>query len=146
MNITLTRSVFEYLVETVGTLPAESGAAIGAAYDRPDLISRVWFDEQAGWGKRFYTPSQEGLEAAVRQWNQEGCCFSGIVHRHPDGNSDLSPMDLRAGAAFMAANALPEILLGLFHRGELSVYRMTLPGSGDHPHLEQLSVTVISAD
>ena len=144
-RVTLTRSAFERLTETVGSLPSESGAAIGAEQDHPDLISRVWFDEEAGWGSRFYTPSREGLETAVRQWQQEGCSFRGIVHSHPADQPTLSPMDLRAGAAFMAANGLPEILLGLFHRGELSFFRVTLPETGEHPQPEPLSVTVISA-
>ena len=145
-RVTLTRSTFERLLETVGSLPAESGAAIGAEQDRPELISRVWFDEEAGWGNRFYTPTREGLEAAVGQWQQEGCAFRGIVHSHPDDQPTLSPMDERAGAAFLAANDLPEILLGLFCRGELSFFRLTCPGPGDDPRLEPLSVTVISAD
>lgn len=144
-TVYLTRSVFECLVETVGSLPAESGAIIGTENNRPALISQVWFDQQAGWGKRFYTPSQENMETVVRQWQREGCRFSGIVHSHTDGCPNLSPMDLRAGAAFMAVNHLPEILLGLFHREKLSFFRMTLPGTGDRPHLEPLSVTVISA-
>lgn len=93
-TLSLTRSAFDRLVETVGSLPAESGAVIGAEHGHPELISRVWFDQQAGWGNRFYTPSKAGL----------------------------------------------------FHRGELSLFRMTLPGDGKHPQLEQLSVTVISAD
>lgn len=144
-TVTLTRSVFERLAETVGALPAESGAAIGADRNCPELISRVWFDEPAGWGSRFYVPSAQALEDTVRQWEREGCSFRGIVHSHPAGRPELSPMDLRAGAAFMAANGLPEILLGLFCEGAFSLFRVTLPDES-HPNLEQLSVTVISAD
>lgn len=144
-TVALTRDAYDQLASTVGTLPAESGAAIGGPWNQPALISRVWFDRQAGSGNRFYTPSTRELEATVAQWNQQNCCFRGIVHSHLE-SSVLSPTDVESGALFLKANGLSHILLGVFHEETLSMYRLSASPDGQAPTLEPLSLTVISVD
>ena len=140
-TVPLTRSAYAALLDTVGSLPAESGAVIGGT---DGVISHVWFDRQAGSGRTYYQPSREGVEETVRRWQAEGVRFAGIVHSHTDGHPHLSPMDLRAGAAFLAANGLPHLLLGLFYGGKLSLYRLTVSPEDKPPVLTPLKTTVIS--
>ena len=144
-TVRFTADAFRQLADTVGSLPAESGAVIGAKNNQPALISQVWFDEQAKSGAHFYAPSCHEIEKAVGQWQSNGCHFSGIIHSHRKGFPTLSPMDLRSGTLIMEANGLSHILLGLYHQHTLSMFRLSAALGEAHPRLEPLSVTVISA-
>lgn len=134
-----TSSSYGILKQTVGTHPPESGAIIGGPTDGDDLhICQARFDAEAGWGKDFYAPSDE-INRVLSQWTRDGCRFMGIVHSHFDRCPNrLSGIDINSALSILQNNpAMPFLYMGVFHRGELFMYKVLPDGS-----IETMQITV----
>ncbi len=143
MNVIhITETVYSILKETVGTLPPETGAVIGAHDNSPDHITKVWFDHNAGSANEFYTPSAKQISDTVQQWMIDHYHFAGIVHSHNTGFPSLSQTDLRSAVAIMAANGLFSLYLGLFHNGELSMFKVCLRNDRRKNCVEKVKYTI----
>ena len=132
---------YETLKRTVGSCLPESGAIIGAPADgNGSCITQARFDSAAGWGRDFYAPSEE-IGCVLAQWAQDRIRFWGIVHSHGSNcPNKLSPIDLRSALSILQLNAMPFIYMGLFHRGEFTLYRVLPDGS------TETMQTVLDAD
>lgn len=141
MPETLHLSAFAYdiLKRSVGTHLPESGAVIGAPMDGDEThITHARFDADAGWGKDFYAPSDE-INRVLSQWTRDGCRFMGIVHSHFDRCPNrLSGIDINSALSILQNNpAMPFLYMGVFHRGELFMYKVLPDGS-----IETMQITV----
>ena len=133
------KNIYKFMRETVGTLQPESGVVIGVSSARPDVISRVWFDQPAGYARRCYHPSSKLIEQTVYGWQSENCRFAGIVHSHPEGFPSLSRADLYAAEQVIRANGdLDAMIVGLFYLGQLKLYQVTIDSEGFPAAMELL--------
>lgn len=139
--VRMSQGVYELLYSTVGQVPPEAGAVIGG---RGLLISCAWFDE--GAGQPVYRPSAAAIEEVVRGWEEQGESFLGIVHSHADAFPHLSPMDLRSAGMIMDANGMDSMLLGLFCRGQLSLFRAWATEPGCRGRLEEVELRIVPDD
>ena len=127
-----TAAAYGILKQTVGSHPPESGAVIGAPRDDPNRITKVWFDAKAGIGHDYYTPSLDAIEEVLRRWAEDDrCAFAGIVHSHfARCAKELSGIDINSALSILHNNpAIPFLYMGVFHRGELFMYKVLPDGS-----------------
>lgn len=85
---------FNEIVNTIGSLPAESGGLLFGKED--DMIVRKFvFDEHAQTTRSSYTFNTEFLNPEIKRiWNEEGLSCIGFIHSHPYGYSRPSPPDI----------------------------------------------------
>ncbi|NTW99430.1 MAG: hypothetical protein HGB35_05795, partial [Geobacteraceae bacterium] len=76
-------NVLDAVIKTVGSLPAESGGAIGRSSDC-DEVSRYHFDESSQNSGVTYSPDYKRLNQFFKsQWNPHGIRLCGFIHSHP---------------------------------------------------------------
>lgn len=142
--VRMAEGVYRMLCRTVGQVPPEAGAVIGGGNSPSPLISCAWFDEGAGTGQQVYRPSSAAIEEVVRGWQMRGDSFLGIVHSHTEGSPHLSPMDLRSAGMILEANGMESLLLGLFYRGSLSMFRVWAAPPGCRGRLEEVELQIVT--
>lgn len=135
-------SVYELLKRTVGTYLPESGAIIGSHIGDSTHITKVWFDQSAGYGKKFYSPSCDEIYSVVKSWIEKQQQFVGIIHSHNDGFPLLSPLNVCSASAIMRANQLHQLYLGLFHQGELSMFEVHLNDDSTSCRVEKVECVI----
>lgn len=80
---TITRTAYNAIRDTVGSLPAESGSMLGGDQKRR-RISHVHFDEGRKRTSVLYMPNEAALNAVRRKdWSPKGIELCGFVHSHP---------------------------------------------------------------
>lgn len=76
-------NVLKEVIETIGSLPAESGGAIGGNEDGTE-VTHFHFDMTSGASAATYSPDHRLLNRLFkRDWNPRGVRLRGFVHSHP---------------------------------------------------------------
>ena len=91
-ELRMTRDVYDRILESVGSLRAETGGMLLAepgTYTVTDFV----FDSGAQCSGASYQPDVAFLNSALQGRDR---CFAGIVHSHPAGCRELSAQDRRA--------------------------------------------------
>ena len=111
-RLCLMRGVYDEIVRTVGSLPAEHGGALGCQQD-DEVIRFFRFDDTSRNTGATYSPDHEMLNAMFRtDWNPKGIRLAGFVHSHPSGFARPSAGDLRYARDILAAIPdLPQLFL-----------------------------------
>ncbi|MBP6237610.1 MAG: hypothetical protein KA536_15780 [Saprospiraceae bacterium] len=87
-------SVYNEIINTIGSRPAESGGLLFGKED--DMIIRKFvFDKHAHTTRSTYTFNTGFLNPEIKKiWNEEGLSCIGFIHSHPHGYGRLSPPDI----------------------------------------------------
>ena len=87
-------SVHNDIVNTIGSLPSESGGLLFGKED--DFVVRKFiFDKPAQVTRSSYTFCTEFLNPVIKKlWDEEGLSCIGFIHSHPYGYDRLSPPDM----------------------------------------------------
>jgi proteasome lid subunit RPN8/RPN11 len=102
-RLRVTRGVYDEIMRTVGSLPAEHGGALGRPAD-DEVVQVFRFDEGARNTGATYSPDDQTLNAMFRQdWNPRGIRLAGFVHSHPAGCARPSTGDLAYAERILAA-------------------------------------------
>ena len=120
--LTMTRSVYKQIQETIGRLPAEQGGILGG--DREvGAITHFCFDGSARRSGVAYSPDHECLNRLLSEdWNPKGISLLGFVHSHPPGVRGLSAGDLAYARVILTHNPqMKQIVLPVV---------LTMPGVG----------------
>jgi proteasome lid subunit RPN8/RPN11 len=111
-SLRLSRDVYHEIARTIGSLPAESGGALG--YAEGDNVVRYFkFDDDSRNSRATYTPDHVKLNEMFRSdWNPRGIRLAGFVHSHPAGCLRPSGGDLAYAHRILAAIPdLPHLFL-----------------------------------
>lgn len=81
MKYEFTPEFIQYLRETVGSNPPETGLIGGSSDGRH--IDKAYFDSTAQVTGCTYTPDKEAVDAVLALWNHEGTRFLVLAHSHP---------------------------------------------------------------
>ena len=96
--------VFEDIVSTIGTMPAETGGVIGGSSDSTAL-THFLFDKSSRNSSVTYSPDYLYLNHHFKtQWNPEGIELKAVVHSHPGTMSSLSHGDVIYAEQILKAN------------------------------------------
>jgi len=105
-RVRVSQRVIDDVVTSIGQLPAETGAMLGA--DADGVIRHVRFDSTADTTGGTYTPDTDAMNRLLRdEWRPRGVELAGFVHSHPAGNTTPSAGD-RAYASRIL-DAIPRI-------------------------------------
>lgn len=93
-KMTFLDSAYNEIINTIGSLPAESGGLLFGKED--DFIVRKFvFDKNARTTRSTYTFNTEYLNPEIKRlWNEEGLSCIGFIHSHPRSYSVPSPPDI----------------------------------------------------
>lgn len=81
--LALSWQVFETIINTIGSLRAESGGAIGGNGD-VSIVSHFHFDESSRNSAVTYSPDHKFLNRLFKsEWNPQGIRLRGFIHSHP---------------------------------------------------------------
>jgi proteasome lid subunit RPN8/RPN11 len=111
-TLCLSREVYDEIAQTVGSLSAEEGGALG--WEEDERVVRYFrFDRTARSTGATYSPDYETLNTMFRDdWNPRGIRLAGFVHSHPPGLARPSAGDLLYAERILAAIPdLPCLLL-----------------------------------
>jgi proteasome lid subunit RPN8/RPN11 len=111
-TLCLTREVYNQIAQTVGSLKAEEGGALGWR-ENEDVVRYFRFDGTARSTGATYSPDYDTLNKMFRQhWNPDGIRLAGFVHSHPPGCAHPSAGDLLYAERILAAIAdMPYLVL-----------------------------------
>ena len=89
IRIRILASAYQHILETVGSLPPESGGILVGYLD--DFIVREFiFDEKGATSPGGYDPDVEFLTASLEEARAKGYSLLGGLHTHPFGCNRLS--------------------------------------------------------
>jgi hypothetical protein len=108
----VSRSVYDDIARTIGSLRAEEGGALGWQ-EGDEVIQFFRFDDSARRTGATYSPDVDTLNTMFRKdWNPHGIRLAGFVHSHPAGCARPSHGDEIYAARILAAIPdLPHLVL-----------------------------------
>ncbi len=101
----ISKNVYEKIVKTIGSLPAESGGMLLGDADTYEILDFV-FDHKADNTGVSYQPNTKFLNSVLEEHPHE---FIGIVHSHPAGFRHLSMQDQRAAWSNLTSPGNPHL-------------------------------------
>ena len=95
LKMRFTQSVYNEIINTIGSQPAESGGLLfGKEDDR--IVRKFIFDKQAKVTRATYSFNVEYLNGEIKRlWNGEGLSCIGFIHSHPRGFDRPSQPDIQ---------------------------------------------------
>ena len=87
----ITTSAFIQIVKTLGSLPAEKGGVLMGNED--GTITDFIFDKHANTTRGTYELNIPYLNPKIKELENQGKKFLGIIHTHPNGCASLSAQD-----------------------------------------------------
>lgn len=98
----LSKSVYQQILDTVGTRTPECGGVLGA-YEC-GAVTEFYFDEFGTSKQNGYIPNVEMInEMLIHNWMPRGVLMVGIVHSHANGISVPSCGDISYGIKILQA-------------------------------------------
>lgn len=85
--IYIKETVFQQIVQTLGTNPPECGGVLGATED--NYITQYYFDDTGLCTPESYTPDFKKINLLLGEWNKDKIHMVGIIHSH--GNAGFLP-------------------------------------------------------
>jgi hypothetical protein len=140
MTLKIPHSIYEKIMATIGSHPAETGGVMAMEDDR---ITDFYFDYSAETGASFYRPNLACVNAVVNKWLQEGLQLCGFIHSHRSPYTELSALDKVAAEMTMAKNNLPSLFMGLVVEKQLYFFQLVHRKGEKHSALKTCSLTLI---
>jgi len=97
----ITEKVMHEILQTVGTLPCETGGILGAS---DKTICEFAFDVHSSNSPISYVPNTSYLNTIVETWLRRDIFFCGIVHSHSYGFRSLSEQDINYAKNIISVN------------------------------------------
>lgn len=91
MYLYIEENTYNNIMDTVGAVSPETGGIVGG---NDGVITNFYYDINARNEENTYTPSLD-VNKVIREWNQYGIEFMGIIHSHPVDRQSLSSADIR---------------------------------------------------
>ena len=115
-TFTINDSVLNEILESIGSIPAESGGILGL--QKGEEITRFFFDSVAAKTSATYSPSTDILDGVINGWEEDGVAFCGFIHSHPRGCLRPSLGDIHYAKAILDALDMDELLLPIVQHEE----------------------------
>ncbi len=101
MTIEVDKQVIEEMLGRIGGETNESGGLIGSSID--GVINEFCYDAGIDSNGDEYFPDVEMMQLKLKEWNEHGIQFMGIIHSHKS-NESLSGKDIYMGRKILALN------------------------------------------
>lgn len=102
-TISMTREVYNEIMEILGTKKPELGGMLGFTLDQ-DFIDSFVFDEKGKVNSVAYSPNTEFLNGVIQgEWEKKRIFLGGFVHSHPGDFNRLSFDDIEYAQRIMNA-------------------------------------------
>ena len=154
--VTILASVLDEIVESIATLPPESGGLLGG--DRENQrITRYLFDQAAGTSGATYSPNTDIINTTLDEWDDNGGDkIIGFIHSHPGGYAQPSPGDqVYAARILEAIPAMSRIFLPIaVFKGKPESAKceflikpyVAFVGDNGKVRVESVPLTIVNAD
>lgn len=111
LKIMMHKAAFQTLMSYFSKDDCEQGCLIGAGrvLNCVDVVVPV----PGSAGEEHFVPDMDEVNRQIAIWAEEGICFCGFVHSHPDGKSFLSGQDRIAIESWLRSSDLPLLLFGV---------------------------------
>lgn len=111
LKIQIVRPIAEQLVRYFSNHPIERGCLIGSSRYLNRIDHFVPVPGTADMNQ--FTPDMDAVNRQIATWKEQGICFCGFFHSHPNGPAFLSRADRSAIESWVYAADLPFLCFGL---------------------------------
>jgi len=153
-KMVFTQEAYDEIIETVATLPAETGGILLG--NRDDfIVQKFIFDDSGSRGPTSYDPDIGSLNKKIKyEWEENQLALLGFIHSHPRGYARLSG-DMGNGIGdigyikkiFSYIDALDKFLVPIVFPnadgGEYEIFPF-MARRGDEDNYETLPLEIIS--
>lgn len=126
-SVFITESVYQEIMDTIGSASPESGGILGI---KDGVISDFCLDENPSGTGNTYIPDLARLNSVLQMWHQTGVEFAGVIHSHPSDMRQLSYADIRYAMQIMNANDLCGVYFPLVFPDTKEIFFYNVSSSG----------------
>lgn len=110
-QIIIRTSLVEQIAQYFCNGDAEQGSLIGSSQFLNEIDHFVSVCGKAN--QNHFAPDMDAVNRQIAHWMEEGICFCGLIHSHPNGAGFLSQYDYLAIESWVRAAKLPFLCFGI---------------------------------